>query len=148
VTGPNEEVAHPVSEPLRLNLTSSPAEVTRAAENLDNFAAAHKLSAETLGAMQLALEEILVNVIKHGYRGRPGQPIDVEVTVRAGEVLLCVEDSGPPFNPLQAPPPDLTLPMAERQPGGLGIHLVKLMMDRVDYERAGAKNRLTLRKRL
>ena len=70
------------------------------------------------------------------------------MTVRAGEVLLCVEDSGPPFNPLQAPPPDLTLPMTERQPGGLGIHLVKQMMDRLDYGRAGAKNRLTLRKRL
>jgi serine/threonine-protein kinase RsbW len=62
-------------------------------------------------------------------------------------VQLCVEDSAPPFNPLLAPEPDLTLPLDQRVPGGLGVHLVRKMMDHLAYQRAGGKNKLSMLKR-
>jgi serine/threonine-protein kinase RsbW len=142
------EVGTPVGEPLHLTLTSSPQELAGLFARFDTFAEEHGLSVATRGAVQLALEEIVVNVIKHGYREQPGQPITVEVAVVCAEVVACIEDAAPAFNPLLAPAPDFTTPLEQKEPGGLGIHLVKQMMDGVAYERVGEKNRLTVRKRV
>ena len=65
---------------------------------------------------------------------------------RAGGVLLEVEDDGKPFDPLQAPPPDLTLPLEKRPIGGLGIHLIRNLMDEVTYARVGGRNVLKMAK--
>jgi anti-sigma regulatory factor (Ser/Thr protein kinase) len=70
------------------------------------------------------------------------------MVVSQGEAVIRVEDSAPAFNPLQAAAPNLNLPLELKQPGGLGIHLVRKVMDALDYEFIGDKNRLTLRKRL
>jgi serine/threonine-protein kinase RsbW len=56
-----------------------------------------------------------------------------------------VEDDGRPFNPLEAPPPDIGKPLAEREVGGLGIHLVRKMMDELEYRRENDKNLLILK---
>lgn len=137
-----------MGEPLRLTIDSSLAELAVVVERFDRFATEEGLSAEIRGDVHLALEEVITNVIKHGYKGRPGHGIGLEIAVAAGEVVICVEDAAAAFNPLQAAAPDLALPLALKQPGGLGIHLVKQVMDRLDYERTADKNRLTLRKRL
>jgi anti-sigma regulatory factor (Ser/Thr protein kinase) len=131
-----------------MTLDSQLADIGVAAERIDAFAAEHQLSAAVCHDVQLAVEEILTNVIKHGYRGEAGHAIGLEVAVRQGEVVIWVEDAAPAFNPLQAAAPNLNLPLAQKQPGGLGIHLVRKVMDSLDYERAGGKNRLTLKKRL
>jgi len=62
--------------------------------------------------------------------------------------MLTVTDDGHPFNPLEAPEPDTTLPVEERPIGGLGIYLLRKMFDRMDYTRTDGKNRVTLRKKL
>lgn len=133
---------------VHMTLTSSIAEVDVLAEHIDRFAAQHHLPAEVCGDVQLALEEIVINVIKHGYQGEPGHPIAVEMAVRNEELVICVADSAAAFNPLTVPEPDLNLPMWHKEPGGLGVHLIKRMMTRIDYERIDGKNRLTLRKKL
>lgn len=130
----------------RLTLHGSLDELVQVAEAFEAFAAAHGLSDDVQGIMQLALEETIVNVIKHGYGGLPG-PIVVDMTVDAGEVTITIADSAAPFNPLDAPAPRLDAPLAEKKPGGLGIHLVKSMMDSVVYQRVENGNRLTMRKR-
>jgi len=59
-----------------------------------------------------------------------------------------VEDDGKPFDPLQAPPPDLSLPLERRPIGGLGIHLIRNLMDEVSYARVGGRNVLKMVKHL
>jgi serine/threonine-protein kinase RsbW len=64
-----------------------------------------------------------------------------------GELKAEVEDDGQPFNPLEAPEVDTTKPLEERTIGGLGIHLVRKLMDGLDYQRQGDRNLLTMKKK-
>lgn len=96
--------------------------------------------------VELGLEEIYANAVTHGAEGRDPDVTTVTVDLRlSGRRLeLTVEDEGPPFDPLTAPPPDLTTTLDRRRPGGLGIHLVRKLMDDVRYERRDDRNRLLL----
>lgn len=83
--------------------------------------------------LQLAVDEICSNVIEHGYGGRGG---DIEVTVEGtgASIRVVVRDWGRAFEPDQVPAPDLALPLEERRLGGLGLFLVRQMMDEVRFE--------------
>ncbi len=86
----------------------------------------------TAYALAHAVDECATNIIEHGYRGQPG-PIEIEID-RVGENLTIVlRDHAPPFDPTGVPPPDLTLPLEEREPGGLGIYLARQMVDQWHY---------------
>ena len=96
----------------------------------------------------VAADEILTNVASYAYP--PNAPGELQVTLRhaAGTLSLTFADRGLPYDPLSAPPPDLTIPLAERAPGGLGLFIVRKTMDAVAYRRDGDRNLLTLTKRL
>jgi anti-sigma regulatory factor (Ser/Thr protein kinase) len=135
-----------VSERLTLTLRSTLTEVERLSREFGRFADRHGLTPEARFTVNLALEEIVTNVICHGYENREGESITVEVAVAPGELTAWVEDTAPAFNPLQLAPPDVTVPLEERQPGGLGIFLAKKLLDGMQYSRINGKNRLELRK--
>ena len=96
----------------------------------------------------LAIEELVTNCIKHGYDDKGEHIIEITLKLSANELALTVTDDGHPFNPLELPEPDIHLPMEDRPIGGLGIHLLRKMSDRMEYERTGGKNQITLRKSL
>lgn len=104
--------------------------------------------ADTRYALHLAVEEICTNLIMYGYAGGPAGPIAIAVHDARDRVTIVIRDRSPPFGPDDAPAPDLTSDVEHRATGGLGWHLVKQMMDEVDYV-AGtpAGNVLTLVKR-
>lgn len=98
--------------------------------------------------MLLCLDEIATNIIRHGYNGEPGE-IEMGMKVEDGLFELRLRDWATPFDPTQAPEPDLTLPLEERPIGGLGIHLVRKTMDSVVYAAPpGGGNELTMTRRL
>ncbi|HKB36557.1 MAG TPA: ATP-binding protein [Gemmataceae bacterium] len=133
---------------LSLTLRSTVTELERLSREFGQFADRHGLAPEVRFYVNLALEEIVTNVICHGYKDRDGQSITVEVAVAPGELTAWVEDAAPAFNPLQLSPPDVTAPLEQRRPGGLGIYLAKKLLDGLQYSRIDGKNRLELRKRL
>lgn len=96
----------------------------------------------------VAADEILTNVATYAYP--PDAPGELQVSLRHadGTLSLTFADCGVPYDPLSAPPPDLSLPLAERAPGGLGLFIVRKTMDAVAYRRDGDRNLLTLTKRL
>ena len=96
----------------------------------------------------VAADEILTNVASYAYP--PDAPGELQVTLRhaEGTLSLTFADRGVPYDPLSAPPPDLSLPLAERAPGGLGLFIVRKTMDAVAYRRDDDRNVLTLTKRL
>lgn len=94
---------------------------------------------------QLLLEEIVSNVVRHGFGGDASQRIHVGVTVDAECISLVVEDDARAFDPLHdAPEPVVTASLRDRPIGGLGLHLVKCIADEVAYERLGSSNRLRM----
>ena len=133
---------------LTITLLSHRSELERLSELVEEFGARHDLPPKVLFALNLALEEILVNVIAHGYQGSADHQIIVRLALDDGEVRAEVEDDARPFNPLEAPEPDLSKPLEERPIGGLGIHLTRKMMDGLVYRRQGDKNLLVMRKKV
>ena len=100
--------------------------------------------AEDIGSrLDLALEEWVTNLCRHAYRQQGGT---IEVAVRSGDGGFVVEiaDDGPPFDPTTRPDPNVEGSLAERELGGLGIMLIRRMVDQVRYRREGERNVLSL----
>lgn len=115
---------------------------------VDGFAAEHRLAPNTISDLQVALDEVLSNIVDHGYTDDAEHEIRVCLTVVDDVLEATVEDDGMPFNPLESAQPDTRAPLQERRIGGVGLHFVKNLMIEVSYERVGRHNRLVLKKNL
>jgi len=123
-------------------------EIERLNRIVRQFGDLNEIPSRALYALNLALDEVVTNVVRHGFDDRSGQEVVACITTRQGELMTVVTDSGRPFNPLDVPAPDVDVPLSERTLGGLGIHLVRSLMDSLEYRREKEKNVLTLRKRV
>ena len=123
-------------------------EVERLYRSVSQFCQEHGLSSEIEGDLSLALEEIVVNVIRYGHPEGGKHEIQVLLSLEQDCVVATVEDDGVPFNPLEAPEPDLDSPIETRPIGGLGIHLVRNITDGLAYRRNEGRNRLVMRKQV
>lgn len=116
-------------------------------EFLHGFWATTALSAEAAFPFELALEEVFLNVASHGAGDLSRTPEVVVTLQQDGRLMsLTVEDDGAAFDPLSLPEPDTAATLADRPVGGLGVFLVRKLMDEVSYEHSGTHNRLTMRK--
>lgn len=95
---------------------------------------------EVIFAITLALEEMISNTIKYGYEDQHAHVIEVEVRIADRCVEIEIRDDGHPFDPFSQEEPDTSLPPEERPIGGLGIHLVKNMLDSCAYAREDGRN--------
>jgi len=93
----------------------------------------------------IVIDEIFSNIVRYAYHPSSGN-VTIRITVDS-YITIEFEDRGVAFNPLSADEPDITLPAEEREIGGLGIFMVKKIMDSVEYRREGDKNILTVKKR-
>ena len=100
-----------------------------------------------LGSFELALEEIFLNIVMHGSRPGSAPRVEVSLSLGADAVTMRIEDDGPHFDPLLLPAPDVTAGLSDRRVGGLGVHLVRNLMDTVSYQRSEGRNQLCMSKR-
>lgn len=133
---------------LTLRIANDLAELTRVAESVDEFCATNDLPAECGFKLNIAFEELLTNTINYGYDDGRRHEITLDLAIENGELVAELSDDARPFDPLQAPPPDLDSPIEERRIGGLGVHLVKTMMDEVAYAYRDGRNHIRLRKKI
>ena len=108
------------------------------------FAEKEGFQKETLGQIRLACEEALVNVINYAYPGKEGMFAVLCDTAGDGKISIEIADTGIPFDPLSLPAPDTSLPIEQRKIGGLGIFMVRKIMNEVHYRRDNGYNILTL----
>jgi serine/threonine-protein kinase RsbW/sigma-B regulation protein RsbU (phosphoserine phosphatase) len=135
-------------ERLNLRIANDLAELSRVAERVDEFCANLAIPPGHAFRLNVAIEELLTNTISYGYgeTGRHEIAIDIR---REGETIVAeLSDDARPFDPLNAPPPDLDSAIADRRVGGLGVHLVKTLMDDVGYAYRDGRNHITLRKKI
>jgi anti-sigma regulatory factor (Ser/Thr protein kinase) len=133
----------------RSRVPADPKQLAVLNQFLREFWSAAGLAPAAMQPFELALEEVFMNVVMHG--SEPGRTPWVEVALDGGtaeSVAMTVEDDGPRFDPLSLPPPDLSAGLDQRPVGGLGVFLVRQMMDTVSYQRIGARNQLRMTKTL
>ena len=98
--------------------------------------------------INLAIEEAVVNVMNYAYPAGTVGNVTIEVKSNGSEVSFIIIDSGTPFDPTAKPEVDITLSAEDRSIGGLGIHLIRQIMDHINYERVNGRNVLTLIKKI
>jgi sigma-B regulation protein RsbU (phosphoserine phosphatase) len=103
-----------------------------------------RLDAEVLDDVLLVCEEVLANIVHHAHGGNAAQRMELRAHATTTSVSLGFRDSGRPYDPLEAPEPDLSAPPEARAVGGLGVHLIKHLARRVDHAREGDHNVLVV----
>ena len=149
LTDAPREPAAPAPRPatLELKLAARVDELRRLAAALERFRTDLDLPAEPLQGFGVALDELVGNVIVHGYAGRDGT-VHVRVDYAAGWLTAVLTDNSPPYNPLGAPTANPELPLEDRRVGGLGVYLALKLTDEIHYRQQHGRNVLTVRKRI
>src|SRR5262245_54491509 len=128
----------------RFQISAAFSDLVRAKDMLETFCGAHKLPDATCNLMNLALDEILSNIVKYAYAVPEAGSIDVELAYSDNKLTASIEDHGVPFDPFGRQISIPHGPLESRREGGLGIVFVKSLLDSVAYERIGDRNKVTL----
>jgi sigma-B regulation protein RsbU (phosphoserine phosphatase) len=149
-SAPSDRVGPTDEQPrvLSVVVTNELREISRLGQLVDRFGREHHLAADDTNDINLMLDEIVGNVIKHGFDDSLTHEIHIGVTLDKDLATVRVEDEGKLFNPLDAPEPDLDLPIEERPVGGLGVFIVRSIAESLDYRREGGRNIVTMKKRI
>ena len=129
-------------------LVNDIAEVSRLATFIEEVGEAFALTPDVVLNLNLVIEEAVVNVINYAYPKEQHESIYLSAHLHEGSIVLVLTDTGKEFDPTLAPDADITLTAEEREIGGLGIFLIRQIMNEVRYERIDGKNILTLEKKL
>ena len=121
-------------------------EIERLSLIIEDFVESRDLPVKMAFEFNVALDEILTNIISYGYEDAEQHLINIRGKLADGFLTIEVEDDGREFDPLKSENPDLDSGIHERPIGGLGIHLVKKLTDQLEYHRQDAKNLLVMRK--
>src|SRR5262245_10174783 len=134
---------------ISVTLVNQLSEVARLSRLVEAFGESEGLGPEAVFSMNLALDEVVTNVIRYAHDDDGRQrPIVVRLALEQDVLTAQVEDDGRAFNPLEAPAPDTRASIDERPIGGLGIHLVRSVMNSVEYRREDGRNVLIMKKKL
>ena len=131
-----------------ISIRSDLHEIRWVGQMIESFGVSHDLPLSLVMTFTLAADELLTNVISYGYDDEQEHDIHLQIKCDASALVLRLEDDGRAYNPFSAPTPDLTAALMNRPVGGLGIHLVRQLMDQVEYSREANKNIISLTKQL
>lgn len=129
-----------------LNIPSS----TRYLEDVRRFVTNHAQGADlpenAVEEFKIAVDEACTNIIKHAYKGDEARQVDVAVIVEPDRFTVRIRDEGEAFNQAQYEEPNLLEAVHRRRAGGLGVHIMRRLMDRVEYRTRGGVNEVQLTK--
>ena len=137
-----------MTEQTTLILKNDVSELERVMGHIAELCARHSLPPEVEYDLNLAMDEMVSNVAKHAYPRGGEHQFTVNISLSEEEFVAHIEDDGIEFNPVEHPAPDLDASLEDRKIGGLGIFLVRQIMNSLEYHRVDGKNLLTLRKKL
>ncbi len=133
-----------MSRKMAIVLENKLEELSVLTQMLQVFLRPYQMPSATLYALELTLEEILVNIISYAYKDDTSHEIEFKVEVDENMIAMKFIDEGTPFNPLTVKRADTQQPMMERGVGGLGISVVRKMRDMMEYQRKNDKNILRI----
>ena len=130
---------------LKLLIENRLSDLVELTKKADGFMESHHLPIEIVYKVHLIIEEVLTNIIKYAFKDTIKHDIKIELILKENELVLEFEDDGEEFDPLAAPVPKNRESISESVVGGLGIHLVKQMVDGIEYRRYNGRNILRAR---
>jgi len=133
---------------IELSMVGRLEQIPYVAERVERFGAAHGLTSRVLHDLQVSLDEVLSNIVKHAYTDAGEHRIRVRVWIVPSQVVAEVVDDGRPFDPMAALHPLRKSARERALAGGLGIRFLRSLVDDLHYERSGRTNRLVMRKAL
>jgi len=131
-----------------IRLTNRMTDLPALAEQVETFGRLRHMSGRTLHEINLVLEELFTNIVKNGYTDDRIHVIDIHLSHDDKAFRATVVDDGLPFNPCEAEPPDTRCSLEDRSIGGVGLHLIRKLVDGLSYRRSSGKNRVTLTKQI
>ncbi len=129
-----------------IELQSDIKEIGRLNKEIENMLDEELIFREQFFNINLVLEELFTNIVNHGYNNCNDHSISIKFEFEEEATYITIQDCATQFNPIEAPVPNLNIPAEERELGGLGIFLVKQLMDDVTYNYVDGKNVLILKK--
>jgi serine/threonine-protein kinase RsbW len=133
---------------LALHFANDPEEAPRISRRVEYFLHEEQIDDSTINKILLCVDELVTNIVGHAYGDDEEHAVLLECRVLDDKVELELRDDGQPFDPTKQSRPDVKLTLDDRKVGGLGIHLVTTLMDKVTYRREGDFNVLTVTKML
>lgn len=133
---------------MKLTLNNDIEQVPQLSEFIETVCEENSIDMETTMSLNLALEEAVVNVMNYAYPEGTTGNVTIEIVKGSQYLDFIISDNGKPFDPTAKEKPDTSLSVEERPIGGLGIHIIRQIMDSVHYERKSDQNILTLRKNI
>ena len=132
-----------------LTIAADLAELARVMQTIDDFCVGMAASTADVSALHLALEEVVTNVITHGFQNDSSRSLTIRLeALTTDRIRAVVIDDAPAYNPLARPEVNTTLPLEARPVGGLGVHLVKKLMDVCLYEHRDGQNLFSIERKL
>ena len=129
-------------------LANEISEISRLYDFIEDIGNEFSLTPDVIFNLNLVLEEAVVNIINYAYPKEEHESIYLSARLHEGSAIFVLTDTGKEFDPTMVPDADITMSAEERQIGGLGIFLIRQIMNEVKYERIEGKNVLTLEKKL
>lgn len=137
-------MAQDSSMTLHMTLVSDIAEVARVLDALEAFGEAHALTGKQVFQLNLALDELITNIISYGFDDGAAGWIELDIALQDGRLCAELADNGRAFDPTKEVLPELGNSLDDRAVGGLGLRFVRTYMERLDYSRDGGLNRLQM----
>jgi anti-sigma regulatory factor (Ser/Thr protein kinase) len=134
----------PDTETLHLVAATKLQEIERINTEFKQFADDHELAAGVSQKVSIVFDDLLSNIISYGFSDDAEHQIDIEILYSPDKLVFTIADDGIPFNPFDQVGPDISLSVEERDIGGLGVLLVKELMDEYHYQRHSNSNVVTL----
>ena len=123
---------------------------TRFLEEVREFVTSHGVQANfsegAVEQMKMAVDEACTNVIEHSYEGKSGQPIDIAIHVHPEKLVVVIRDKGREFDRKAYKEPDLVQYAKSKKSGGFGVHIMRKLMDSVEYRHQGGFNECLMTK--
>tara|TARA_B100001750_G_C15280338_1_gene482102 strand:- start:294 stop:710 length:417 start_codon:yes stop_codon:yes gene_type:complete len=137
-----------VSTHKTVQITNQRNQIDTVRKLFDDYSKENKLTEKTSHDIQMALDELLTNIVSYGYEDTDEHWIDVHFNIDNGALTVEIVDDSKPYNILERDDPDLSLSVEEKPIGGLGVFLIKKLMSSVDYYTKDGKNHLVMTKEL
>lgn len=125
---------------LTLTFSNNIEEAPRMARRIERFLHENKMSESNINKLLLCVDELITNIIAHAYTDEQEHAVSLECRIFESHIELELRDDGIPFDPTLQTRPNVIQSIEDREVGGLGIHLVSTIMDKVEYDREGDYN--------